>query len=182
MKNSKYILILIPILIFFLFTGCKKPDPIVIKEAIVIPLFNATITVEDSLNFPNFSYSDTLYLVNEAYKTNDSTLNFDGFILDDIELKLYIENSFPVETYLQFYFLNSDGVIVDSLFEVQKLHIDNKNISEFYVRMNEQKYRRIVNSETIKAQINLKKTNSYLPSYRIFIGCGVKAVIEKKIY
>ncbi|HWZ23550.1 MAG TPA: hypothetical protein VNW06_12895, partial [Cytophagaceae bacterium] len=107
--SKKYKIELLMFLFVATLIGCYKKDldefknaTLNIKSEIAIPLFNATITVKDSLNYiPYFNVSDSFYLTYNVTINDSISLSYDGYSLDNIQFKLYIQNNFPISGGLQ---------------------------------------------------------------------------------
>ena len=189
--------------IIFLFlsiaiSSCYKKELDEFKNAvfeanteIAFPLFNADVSIKDSISvpyLPNFSLSDSLYLTNNyTLGLSDSlSLLLDGYTINDIQIKLYIKNSFPLKGNLQVYFLDANNIVTDSLFTIEKHSVQNgtdgtMNISEVYIDIDQSKYKKIIDCKKAKIAYSIKKDNSNITNSELFIGCGVILKTGKKL-
>jgi hypothetical protein len=184
---KKYKIVLFLFLLIGTFTSCYKKDleefkkvVFELKSDVAFPIFNATITIEDSAAYvPNMNISDSVFLTNDQIGLSDSLFSIlEAYNVKDIQFKVYIKNSFPVNGSLQVYFLNDNNKIVDSLFSIHKYAVKNpdngyESVSEVYIDINEKKYEEIANSKNVKIVYSYMKNNFIDEKYKLFIGCGV---------
>jgi len=104
-------------------TSCYKKDLDKFKEAgsvkytpeIALPFLIADVTLADTVpTIPGYTVlrmSDTASVEIPGGKEKDSVES----VLDYIEFKVLLENSFPFSGVIQLYFANENGVFIDSL-------------------------------------------------------------------
>jgi len=184
-------------LLFFIgtFSSCYKKDLEEFKKAsfelnstIALPLFNANISLKDSLlnAIPNFSVSDSLYLINDISMSDSISLSLEGYSIREAQLKLYLKNNFPVRGSLQVYFLNDNDKIQDSLFVINKHPVQFSSngittVSDVYLYLDEVKYKKMIESKKIKIVYSIKKGSLNEGSYQLFVGCGLMVRTEKRL-
>lgn len=153
-----------------------------------MPLFNANISLKDSLlnAIPNFSVSDSLYLINDILLSDSVALSLEGYSIKEAQLKLYLKNNFPVRGSLQVYFLNNNDEIQDSLFVINKHPVQLSSngitkVSEVYLYLDEAKYKKMMDSKKIKIVYSIKKGSLNAGPYQLFVGCGLMVRTEKRL-
>jgi hypothetical protein len=114
--------------IILLITSCSKTevlDNVVMNQAFSLPLGEKSITIDPpaAINLNgNFYYNGRPYRVNSPYfyKVKSIDFNMDSVSKIDwvqkVDFKVKIENSYPVNSYLQVYLLDANLQMTDSVF------------------------------------------------------------------
>lgn len=192
MKNFKYILLT---LFFFIISGCYKKDleefknikNINFKFEIVIPVFTFNISVKDTISgLEPHKYFNTVNIENINIHIMDS---IPPNPVESVELKLIVKNTFPVNGKIQFYFMDNDNKILDSLFNINRNVISSGNYNNntettLYVYMNEDKYYNIMYAKKIKIYYELDTyyNTPKVNTYNLNINCGIKIKISKNLH
>jgi hypothetical protein len=150
-KNYKIVTFII--LASVLLTGCYKKELDEFKKAslknerdMAFPLFESTITLNDSLPFtiPAIAMSDT---IKTDFSFSSYVKDYSGK-LDYVEFKIGLKSNFPVTGGIQFYFADKNGQIIDSLFTYEDATITaasggNYNETVISSYMDHEKYKKI---------------------------------------
>jgi len=191
-KHSFYIAYIQLSLIGVFLIGCHKKDldefnsaVLDVNSEVALPLFNATVTVKNQIP-TNFTFSDSITLENNTIDlSNAFDFNNKQYTIQDIEFKLFIKNSFPVEGRLQIYFINNYNTVVDSLFTIHKYMVQDASggtavISEIYIGIDEERYKKITACQKAKIVYNIKKEALNSENEELFVGCGALLKVKPK--
>ncbi len=122
------LIISLPILCFALLTGCYKKDLDEFKKVntwnygpeIALPFLEEVITLADTIptipGFTQVTMSDTASIELPGSKTQDSLES----VIERMDFKVRLINSFPFSGDVQIYFSDSNDVYVDSLLNDQQ--------------------------------------------------------------
>ena len=191
-KHHKVVFRVIAGLFLIALTSCYKKDEEEFNNVkynsetdLALSIFNTSLSINDSLSFiPNHESSGSVYFLNQDIQIGDSVgFKLSGYTVKEAELKLYLKNNFPVEGYLQVYFMDVNNHKIDSLFTTNTYQVSyNKNaytVDEIYLKMDAQKLKRIVHCYKVTIVYSIKMNSSVTDHYSLFIGCGAVVKTEK---
>lgn len=184
-----------PLSLFLLFvsvaaliTGCYKKELDEFKKVnawtytpvVVLPFAEKEITLKDTIPklpfYTTVTMSDTASIELPASKSKDTLES----IVDYIDFKVRLENTFPFSGVVQVYFADSNNVVVDSLLNNSERVVDPGNpmlIKELSIHVDKQRYIKL----TQKAQtmyLYYKLTTSDITGLQdsyLLINMGMKA-------
>jgi len=157
--------------------------------------YNSELTVAVDIHIPLQGSADG-FVLNHEISLDSSFSNMEDIEeLDEVTLRLFMENDFPIDVDVQIYFMDDNGVTLDSLFETEQYllrsamvdgsgKITGPSVYTLDISMNKERFEKIRESKKglIRAKLNTYKGSSPQPDVKFFsdYGLSVKLGIQAK--
>lgn len=191
---SKSFLFCFTLLITFIVTSCykkdleefKKVNSIRYEPEIALPFLETKITLADTI--PTLPFFLTVSMIDTASITLPASTSKDTLesIIDNIDFKIRLQNTFPFSGKVQIYFADSNNVFVDSLLTNAQRNIPSGTsgqIQNITVSVNKQRYIDLTKgSKKMYAYYNLTTSDiSGMSGKFLKINMGIKAKLSVDI-
>lgn len=157
--------------------------------------YNSELKVSVDVDIPLYGSADGFVLNHEISLVNTFDDLEDVEELDEVTLRLFLENDFPIDVDLQLYFRDDNDLIIDSLFEANQYllrsaavdatgKITGPSVYTLDITMNKARFDRIRESKNglIRAKLNTYKGSVPQPDVKFFshYGLSVKLGVQAK--